>query len=537
METTAVPPGVYFTVVPPPDVRSPLRTDIACFIGPTARGAINRAVRVEGWKGYRAWFGELDPRFDTPYAVQSYFTNAGEVAYILRLGGRSAVGADPRSAAAEIATREFDGAAWHPSSLAIFPRATYRIEATSPGLWGDELRVQIQFRQNGLQNRPEVDILVSSPTEPAEYLQRLNPFPDQGEPEDPWLLSRLVEERSRLIRIIPLDDPIPLRPSGGPRFRRWDVRLRGGADPTSGRADYLDAVNVCLQEPEIALMAMPDLFQQVPDADDYIDVLQTAIAEADALHDRQIIVDLPPCPSTGRSRDAASAIAWARWLRGRVTGTERSAAIYHPPVRVLDPFGGAAHPLRLIPPSGSVSGVISRLDRERSPYHTPANATLYEVVDVESRFLDGEQGALNEGGVNVLRCAPGKGIQIWGGRSLAVPPDSPFLAHRRLIHRLVRAIRRVAEPLVFDVNGPPLWQAFQRAITGVLLRAFRSGALKGARPEQAFQVKCDAETNPPDSIDVGRVICLISVAPAVPMEFITLRIAMSAEGALEVFEQ
>jgi hypothetical protein len=111
------------------------------------------------------------------------------------------------------------------------------------------------------------------------------------------------------------------------------------------------------------------------------------------------------------------------------------------------------------------------------------------------------------------------------------------VAHRRLIHRLVRAIRRVAEPLVFGTNGPELWLTFVRAITTVLLAAFRAGALQGARPEQAFQVTCDATTNPPEQVDNGMLVCLVQVAPAVPMEFILLRIALSGEGVLEVFEQ
>ena len=120
-------------------------------------------------------------------------------------------------------------------------------------------------------------------------------------------------------------------------------------------------------------------------------------------------------------------------------------------------------------------------------------------------------------------------MQVWGGRTLERrDPAGRFVAHRRLIHRLVRAIRRVAEPLVFENNGPELWLALTRAVTTVLLEAFRAGALKGARPEEAFRVHCDDQTNPPEERDLGRCVCEIEVAPAVPMEFITLRVALSA---------
>ena len=87
---------------------------------------------------------------------------------------------------------------------------------------------------------------------------------------------------------------------------------------------------------------------------------------------------------------------------------------------------------------------------------------------------------------------------------------------------------------MFDGNTPVLWFALTRAITTVLLEAFRAGALAGQRPEQAFSVQCDAITNPPSEIDGGRCVCLIGLAPAVPMELITLRIAVAADGHIEV---
>jgi phage tail sheath protein FI len=143
------------------------------------------------------------------------------------------------------------------------------------------------------------------------------------------------------------------------------------------------------------------------------------------------------------------------------------------------------------------------------------------------------------GGINPLLCAPGSGLMVWGGRTAHDPAlgnAGLFLAHRRLVHRLIRAIRRVAEPLVFEVNGPDLWLILARAITSVLLEAWQAGALKGDRPEQAFQVRCDTSTNPPENEDLGQVNCEVLLAPAAPMEFIALRIAITREGRLEAIE-
>jgi phage tail sheath protein FI len=176
------------------------------------------------------------------------------------------------------------------------------------------------------------------------------------------------------------------------------------------------------------------------------------------------------------------------------------------------------------------------MDLQLGAYFTPANAPLEQAFDLAKLLDADEQAMIYSGGLNLLTCSPSRGLLVWGGRVLGKSTPGGYVAHRRLIHLLVRAIRRVAEPLVFDTNGPELWLAFVRSITTVLLEAYRAGALQGDQPSQAFQVICDATTNPPSQIDEGTVVCVVKVAPAVPMEFITLRVAVSAQGQLEVFE-
>ena len=71
----------------------------------------------------------------------------------------------------------------------------------------------------------------------------------------------------------------------------------------------------------------------------------------------------------------------------------------------------------------------------------------------------------------------------------------------------------------------------RRTITAFLLEVWRGGALFGATPEEAFYVKCDAETNPPESVDAGRLVCEIGIAPVKPAEFVVFRIAQYSGGA------
>jgi hypothetical protein len=532
-------PGLYLTFAPRPAAPSPLRSDVAAFIGHAKRGPLSMAVRVEGWRGYLREFGGLIEEADMPWAIRGYFENGGEVAYVVRLArtaAAAATGREPIASRTVWTVGELDaGGHWNSDAPAGggFVTSRYRIEATSPGAWGDKTQVSIRYRFEGVKGRPELDLTIQAPDEPVEF------FTQVGPPE----VAEVVNQASALIRLVPIG-PEPKAPPAnsppGPRRFIWnDMRLTGGTEsspPASLRSKYLEAVSLVVDEPEVALISLPDLYASADksglDEESAKEVLDELTTQIGSLHDRLAILDLPP-----DKQGVTAAIEWMTDFRHpRDPALLRNAAAYHPRLCIPNPPGGIAEPLRKLPPSGHVAGVISRLDRERGSHHTPANAEIFDAVDVVERVEVTEQGLLNEAGLNLLRCAPGRGLQVWGGRTADREPNGRFIAHRRLIHRLVRAIRRVAEPLVFDINGPELWLMLARTITTVLLEAWRAGALKGNRPDEAFRVQCDEKTNPPERQDLGQVVCEVDLAPATPMEFIHLRIALSGEGTLEVFE-
>ena len=531
MTSVQLAPGLYYEAMAPPAEPSPLRSDIAGFVGRTKRGPVGKAVRVTGWREYLIKFGGLTARADTPFALKGYFENGGDVAHVVRLFG-SAPPANPDAGVAQ-ALWSLEGPAvnrvwpgWHPEQ-GRFTRTAYTIRASSPGAWANGLRVKAHYRRNGVSRKPEIDLTVRATDEPIEHLIGL----------DPSDIETQVNDRSALIRLEPAGAKITVFADGGPRLLNWeDIVLGQGKDLAVTGADYPVGLQLLADEAEVALVAMPDLIRDA-DAGQALTIQQHAIAQAEALHDRLVLVDLP-------RKDLASTdvAVWTVNLRSDNPPPEwRAAVAYYPWLSVQDPLGGTARPLRALPPCGHVAGLISRYDRERGAHYTPANATLDGAIDVTAGYEFTERAALNELGVNLLRCVPGRGIQLWGGRTFYKDPLDGrqwlYIAHRRLIHRLIRAIRRVAEPLVFENNGPVLWLLLARAVTTILAEAYTAGGLKGDRPEQAFRVRCDETTNPPEERELGRVLCEIDFAPAVPMEFITLRVALSASGTLDVFEK
>ena len=500
---TAALPGVTLEVVAPAPTVAPLRSDIAGFVGTTRRGPLGRAVRVTGTTDVQRVFGGLVPTAATGYALRGYFANGGTVAWVVRVGGGSTA-----------------VAAWAVGDLPGFPATGYVLAASSPGAWANGLTVRISYRAASVLGSPQVDVRVTAPGEPAELLIGVPPAD---------LPARFTE--LDLVRLGP--EPTAPAPAPGvstPRAVDWTLTLAGGTDTAPTLGDYRRAAERLADQSEVAIVAAPDLAAHL-DEKSRAEVVSTLLDGAAAALDRMVVLDVPP--DRGRAPDV---VAFVAALRERLEPAQlRAAALYHPLLQVPDPLGSTAAPARPVACSGHVAGVISRLDRQRGAHHSPANAVVEDAVDLDPQLGLEDQVALYQGGVNLVRCLPGQGLRVWGARTLDPSSVGRFLAHRRLVHRLVRAFRAVTLPLVFDVNGPELRLALVRAVTAVLVEAFRAGALAGSRPAEAFQVTCDDTNNPPEQ-DPGLVMCEAAVAPAVPMEFIRLRLTLAQEGRLEVVE-
>ncbi len=205
-------------------------------------------------------------------------------------------------------------------------------------------------------------------------------------------------------------------------------------------------------------------------------------------------------------------------------------AYYFPWITIQDPL----NPKILVsaPPSGHIAGVYARVDAARGVHKAPANETLNGALDLEYRVTREEQGNLNINGVNCIRFFPAQGIRIWGARTLADSGSEwRYINVRRLFNMIEESIARSTLWVVFEPNDATLWNSIRRDVTAFLTLLWRQGALKGATAAEAFFVKCDAETNPPEVVDAGMVVTVIGVAPVKPAEFVIFRIGQSESGA------
>ncbi len=185
------------------------------------------------------------------------------------------------------------------------------------------------------------------------------------------------------------------------------------------------------------------------------------------------------------------------------------------------------------PPSGHLAGVYARVDAERGVHKAPANEAIRGAIGLTYQVTQDEQGALNSAGVNCIRFFSSIGIRIWGARTLDdAASEYRYIPVRRLMLALKESIQDGTRWVVFEPNDEGTWNTIAGDVRAFLMRQWRAGALMGSTPEQAFFVKCDAETNPQDVVDAGQLVTVIGVAPVKPAEFVIFRISQwSGEAA------
>src|SRR5204862_782441 len=237
------------------------------------------------------------------------------------------------------------------------------------------------------------------------------------------------------------------------------------------------------------------------------------------------IIDRPPNMSPQQIRE---------WRLNIAGYDSKYAAMYYPWIKVADPTGESDS--ISLPPSGHMAGIWARNDSERGVHKAPANEVIRGALGLDFQVSRNEQDTLNPIGVNCVRSFPGRGVRVWGARTLSSDPAWRYLNVRRLFNYLEESILNGTQWVVFEPNDDALWARIRRTIAAFLVMEWRKGALFGLTPDEAFYVKCDRETNPAEGIDAGQVVCEVGVAPVKPAEFVIFRLAQVSGGTSLVNE-
>lgn len=299
--------------------------------------------------------------------------------------------------------------------------------------------------------------------------------------------------------------------NGGTRC--WVVRLATIVDAAGVR----DALARFATIDEIALVAVPGAVDSA--------IQEEVITHCKVLADRFAILDghenqgAPPQPITDFT---------AQNIQGNTPGSDY-AALYFPWIQVFDPTSTQPDKLEFIPPSGHIAGIYSRVDTERGVHKAPANEVVRGALGLEYHLSRADQAELNPAGINLIRDLNGN-LVVWGARTLGGDANAEwkYINIRRLFLFLRESIDEGTQWAVFEPNDTVLWAKITRNVTAFLTNVWRSGALFGTTPEEAFYVRCDASTNPDDVRILGQVVAEIGVAVVKPAEFIIFRISQWA---------
>ena len=182
-----------------------------------------------------------------------------------------------------------------------------------------------------------------------------------------------------------------------------------------------------------------------------------------------------------------------------------------------------------LPPSSTIAGVYASVDRSRGVWKAPANVSVTAVVKPVITITNDIQNDLNVPAngkaVNAIRSFTGKGVLVWGARTLAGNDNEwRYVPVRRLFIMVEESIRKATEWVVFEPNDANLWLKVKTMIENYLLNLWKDGALAGAVSKDAFFVKIGLnQTMTAQDILEGKLIVEIGMAAVRPAEFVILK--------------
>jgi hypothetical protein len=512
-------------------------------------------VRVESWRRYQAIFGSFVSYGFLAYAVKAFLENGGRTCYVVRVAGQDAE-------AASLVLVDGGGA------------PLLRIRAKNEGTWGNALvfrlisvsapRKTFSLAVTGPGNDREVynDLTLANC---ADVLARGD---GRSLPPSRWISAEVIAPANvdalpdRLqtpafaggkdgLASLTRDDLLGTLSDGmnkrglGALERTGDVGIVCMPDihhlpvpePPKPQLPPPPPVDPCLacgiQPPADAPIPPADPVELPPrfSINDVRTMQRAMIEHCELQRDRVAILDAPVHDSGG-PYSPEDIIEW----REELESDRGFAALYYPWVKVLDPLKLGGSPVRAVPPCGHVAGLYARTDVQAGVHKAPANGEAVWAEDVTVEVGAEVQGVLNPRGINCLRPLPGRGIVVYGARTLSNDSDWRYVNVRRLLLMIEEAIDLATQWAVFEPHDEALRIALVQSITGFLDSLWRRGMLAGATREQAFYVKCDDTVNPPESVAAGRVITEIGVAPAIPAEFVIIRVGRTA-GEIETVER
>ncbi len=506
---TYLTPGVYVEEIP--SANKPIEgvgTAVAAFIGLAPGGPINKPMRISNWTQFARLYGDPTNPDNGPFmegaylahSVYGFFQNGGNLAWIVRVGSGDGDESAPRAALPAAADKSIE--AFRATALeGVSEPVGITVEEDPPG-------------GEGKDGEPSYTIVVTAGSDREEY-------PGVTLKKGRTFVATKINASSRLVRIEDLSASLP-----EPRIATGTFKLsipaaapqEVSAAQFEGDVAKRQGMGSLAPLDEVTMIVMPDIMTLNGDGKQLLDLQGKLIAHCENAGATMAILD---APAGLLPQDVLE------WRMNTAGYDSKLAALYYPWIEVMDPI--TRRPL-MVPPSGHVAGIWSRVDGTRGVHKAPANEVILGGNGLGFQISQAEQGQLNRSGINCIRSFPGRGVRVWGARTLSSDPEWRYVNVRRVFNYVSESIIQGTQWAVFEPNDERLWTSLTISISNFLMRVWRNGALFGTSPTDAFFVKCDSETNPPDVIEAGQVVCEIGIAPVKPAEFVIFRLSQYTGG-------
>lgn len=571
-------PDIYFEQIVRDERYRPLelaKMNVPAFIGIAERGPIQEPTRVSSWETFKRIFGNYTPAGFLAFSVYGFFNNGGSECYVTRVAHIDDEDPERNSARASTVLQD------------LYSRGTIQVDALNDGTWANKVRVSVGvpkrvhrtilladifpgatkarvdvtkgFERGSIvrftDGRQEafakitkvdkkeifwekpVDVRIPEARGTAESVEfKLTITGDEDfeifdnlsiDPGHSRYFAKLVNGNSKYVSVIDLSSTTDV-PYNLPQAMT-EALLEGGRDGSEfiTPEDYVGfskgpasrrGLRAYEEIDDLGIICIPDLMKSAVESRGFrgekdVEAVQKAAIDFCQLN-RYCFVILDPPP-------ALAPVLVQEW---RDKYDSKFASLYYPWIKVVDPFATKAGSTLAVPPCGHVAGIWAKLDDQVGTHKPPANEPMQDVIALEKAIDKDTQDILYPDGINCIRFFRGRGIRIWGSRTLSSDSSWRHINVSRVFAMISKSIENGTQWAPFEPNGPDLWKQIVRLVGTFLTDLWRKGYLVGAVPEQAFYVKCDDETNPPEVRDAGEVVCEIGLAIVRPLEFIVFRI-------------
>jgi len=403
-------------------------------------------------------------------------------------------------------------------------------------------------------------------------------------PRHPRSLAEVLSHESRLV----IPDPAWVSSELEPRDARLTVARTRRSQFRSGRDRYRDitpddcfdarwtlgndaagsGVHALVKLSDLAMVCVPDLYEPVavPPREDILDPPSVAGAEFEycldtappqrqggapdelaglrlnprmpgelaiiSRHQRTLVELAETTRAFTALLDVPPGLQLNQMLRWRQQFSSAFAAAYHPWI-LAAPREDQRDALIRIPPSAVAAGVIADQELRFGVPHGPANVIAASAVNLDRIVESADHAHLHSAGINVFVREP-DGFLLSTARTLSRDPHYRQLSVRRLVTMIARTLEQQTQWMVFEPHTAALRMELRRAAEALLQQLYRANAFTGSTEEEAFFVRCDEHLNDQRTVDAGKLIADIGIAPAEPLEFIIVRLVRNVDGRVTV---